>query len=163
MQESETPEEGDKSDTAAREYMTEAIDKRETLDQCYSATDHCNGRGTCAMNTRHPSQYICICDPGSSNGVDGNCYEMTKREFAMLDLSLRDSEIECVEDTNDCNGVGTCVQDRFGWRCSCDDWSAYTIGPNGSCVPRSKRSNISRSTSELLKRILALMEENEEN
>ncbi|XP_072177691.1 exogastrula-inducing polypeptide-like isoform X1 [Diadema setosum] len=136
---------------SAREFM----ETRETLGQCNARTNNCNGNGNCVENTRYAGEYICICDPGYTNGRDGSCYQYTKKEFALLDLSLRDSENLCNADTNNCNGVGYCVEARYGWSCVCNDWSQYKIGANGSCVPR----NPSTRTAELLKRLYSLLEQ----
>jgi len=113
------------------------LEARDSLGLCNKDTAFCNNNGECQRSRRFAGSYYCVCDPGFKVDTSGSCSALTKREFALLDMSLRNTQGLCELETKDCNGLGECVQSRYGgWRCACDNPILYTINQNGGCVPR---------------------------
>jgi len=133
----------DKLSMALKELLGELesqnldLEARDSLGRCNTDTNYCNNNGECQRSRRFAATYYCVCDPGFKVDTSGSCTALTKREFALLDMSLRNTQGLCELETKNCNGVGDCVQGRYGgWRCMCEDPKSYTIDQSGSCVVR---------------------------
>nr|XP_054765860.1 exogastrula-inducing polypeptide-like isoform X1 [Lytechinus pictus] len=126
---------------------------RDTESRCMTDTDECNGHGTCVQSTfgRRTGQFICRCDAGYKNNLNGGCNALTEREIEYLSNVARDMELEmltrdtmsrCVSDTQNCDGNGKCTQSTFGrnsgqYICLCD--AGFKNNAYGGCSPQTER------------------------